>query len=292
MFTPNFNMLRHYGLGFVLRNRLFSGQPFLLPSTSPGCILALRSGFIKRHANSQNSILMKKHLSIMVPAALLVLSVASAADSSSKDSIKQAVKQLGEKSNYAWTTSIEWGGNVAGTVEGRAQKDGPVLLKMERGDQSMEAVLKGEKGAVKTDEGWKTLAEASGEGQENRVRMTARILQNYKAPVAEAEDLISKAKDLKTADGVYSSDLTDEGAKELMRFGRRAGGGPEVKSAKGSVKLWVKDGLLSKYEFSLEGTMNFNGEDRDVSRKHTVEIKDVGTAKVNVPAEAEKKLSS
>jgi hypothetical protein len=37
--------------------------------------------------------------------------------------------------------------------------------------------------------------------------------------------------------------------------------------------------------------MNLNGEDRDVDRTTTVEFKDVGTTKLEVPEAAKKKLS-
>jgi hypothetical protein len=37
--------------------------------------------------------------------------------------------------------------------------------------------------------------------------------------------------------------------------------------------------------------MSFNGNDMDVDRTTTVEIKDVGTTKITVPEEASKKLS-
>src|SRR5439155_13884138 len=91
----------------------------------------------------------------------------------------------------------------------------------------------------------------------------------------------------------YSGDLTEDGAKSLLTFGGRGGGGnaPEISGAKGAVKFWVKDGVLSKYEFKVQGKVSFNGNDRDIDRTTTVEIKDVGTTKVNVPEEAKKKLS-
>jgi hypothetical protein len=57
------------------------------------------------------------------------------------------------------------------------------------------------------------------------------------------------------------------------------------------VKFWIKDGVLSKYEFKVTGKVSFNGNDRDVDRTTTVEIKDVGTTKVEVSDEAKKKLS-
>jgi hypothetical protein len=57
------------------------------------------------------------------------------------------------------------------------------------------------------------------------------------------------------------------------------------------VKFWLKDGALSKYQFNVKGTMSFNGNDREIDRTTTVEIKDVGTTKLTVPEEAKKKLS-
>jgi hypothetical protein len=74
-------------------------------------------------------------------------------------------------------------------------------------------------------------------------------------------------------------------------FGGRGGGnGPEISGASGSLKVWVKDGLVSKYELKIKGTVSFNGNDRDVDRTTAVEIKDIGSTKVEVPEEARKKL--
>ena len=83
---------------------------------------------------------------------------------------------------------------------------------------------------------------------------------------------------------LYSGDMTEEGVKKQFRFG-------EPKNPKGSVKFWVKDGVLTKFETKVEAKMEFNGEEIDASRTTTTEIKDVGATKLNVPAEAKKKLS-
>jgi hypothetical protein len=48
--------------------------------------------------------------------------------------------------------------------------------------------------------------------------------------------------------------------------------------------------LVSKYELKVKGTVTFNGNDRDVDRTTTVEIKNIGSTKVEVPEEARKKL--
>ncbi len=57
------------------------------------------------------------------------------------------------------------------------------------------------------------------------------------------------------------------------------------------MKFWLKEGVLSKYEVKVKGTVSFNGNEFDNDRTTTVEIKDVGSTKVEVPAEARKKLS-
>jgi hypothetical protein len=49
--------------------------------------------------------------------------------------------------------------------------------------------------------------------------------------------------------------------------------------------------VLTKYEFKVSGKMDFNGNEIDLDRTTTTEIKDVGTTKVEVPEGAKKKLS-
>ncbi len=213
----------------------------------------------------------------------------------SKDDVKSAAKQLADKSNYSWKTTVESTGGGGGRgrpgpTEGKTEKDGFTVLAITRGDNTIEAVLKGGKGAVKTQDGWKSLSEAADEGQGNAGRFFARMLQNYKVPAAQAEDLASKAKELKKTDDAYAGELTEEGAKELFTFGRPGGNAPAVSGAKGSVKFWLKDGVLSKYEFRLQGKVNRDGSETDVDRTSTVEIKDVGSTKVEVPEGAKNKL--
>ena len=216
------------------------------------------------------------------------------AESSPRDAVTGAAAKLAHQSNYSWKTTTEFG-NFTGTAEGKSQKDGLVELTMRFGENTTEAFLKDGKGAVKTgDQGWQSLAElANGAGREPGPRQfLLRRLQNFKAPAAEAADLAGKTKEFKRDGETYASELTEAGAKELLAFGgRRGANAPEPKNAKGSVKFWVKDGLLAKYELKLQGTINFNGEDRDLDRTTTVEIKDVGTTKVDVPEPAKKKLS-
>ena len=217
------------------------------------------------------------------------------AESSPSEVITNAAAKLGQQASYSWKTTTAFG-NFTGSGEGKIQKDGLVGLTMTFGDNTTEAFLKGGQGAVKSgDEDWQSLAElAKAAGSEPGPRQfLLRRLQNFKAPAAEASDMAGKTKELKKDGEAYASEFTEAGAKELLTFGgRRSGNAPEPKNAKGSVKFWVKDGLLAKFELKLQGTMSINGEDRDIDRTTTVEFKDVGTTKIDVPEAAKKKLSA
>ena len=223
-----------------------------------------------------------------------------AADPSPKDDVTSAAKKLADQSSYSWKTTVtvpEGGGGRfrPGPSEGKTEKDGFTWFSMTMRDNTTEFVMKGDKAAVKTpDNGWQSKAEATaGSDEPGPAMFLARMLENFKTPAAQAEDHTAKVKEFKKDGDMFSGDLTEDGAKELLTFGRRRGGGegPSVSDAKGSAKFWVKDGVLSKYEINVQGKVTFGGNERDVNRTTTVEIKDVGTTKVSVPEEAAKKLS-
>jgi len=216
-----------------------------------------------------------------------------AANAAPKDDLTAAAKKLADKDNYAWKQTTEnaaGGGRGGGTSEGKTEKDGYLWLSMTMRDNTIEAVKKGDKGALKTPDGWQSLSEITS-GDSGPATFVARRLQSFKAPAGQAEDLAGKVKELKQEGDVYSGELTEEGAKSQLMFGGRGGtNAPEISGAKGSVKFWLKDGLLSKYEIKVQGKVTVNGNDRDVDRITTVEIKDIGSTKVQVPDDAKKKL--
>ncbi len=217
-----------------------------------------------------------------------------AANAAPKDDVTAAAKKLADKDNYAWKQTTEnagGGGFGGGASEGKIEKEGYLWLSMTMRDNTIEAVKKGDKGAIKTADGWQSISEATS-GDPGPGTFIARRVQNFKAPATQAEDLASKVKELKKEGDTYSGDLTDEGAKSQLMFGGRpGGGGPEISGAKGSVKFWIADGLLSKYQVKVQGKVSFNGNDRDIDRTTTIEIKDVGSTKIQVPDDAKKKLS-
>ena len=118
------------------------------------------------------------------------------------------------------------------------------------------------------------------------------MVQNYKVPAVEAASLAGDAKELKPDTNSISGDLTEAATKELLSFRRRENGGdgPTVSNPKGSVKFWLKDGKLVKYQYHIQGTVSFGGNDRGVDRTTTVQIKDVNTTKIDVSLDAKKAL--
>jgi hypothetical protein len=230
---------------------------------------------------------------LLICATILLTGTLPAADS--KDEIAAAAKKLGEQANYSWTTTVvvpEGSRFRPGPTEGKIEKDGFTHLKVSVGDNPTQAVLKGDKAAVSTaDGGWQSLAEL--DSSEGAARFKAMAVRNFKAPAAQAAELATGAKELGKDGEAWAGELTEETAGTLLTFGRRAGAndGPTVSNAKGSVKFWLKDGALVKFEVKVSGKVSFNGNERDVERTMTTEIKDVGATKVEVPEEAKKKLS-
>jgi hypothetical protein len=211
----------------------------------------------------------------------------------SKDDLAAAAKKLADKDNYSWRTTVAVPDDAQfkpGPTEGKTEKDGYTWLSISFMDNEILAVLKGDKGVIKPSDGdWQTLSEmAKAEGFE---RFVAMRLQTFKAPAAQVPQLVSFAKELKKDGDTYSSEMTEDGAKTLLSFRPGSSDAPSASNTKGSMKFWLKDGQLTKYEFVVKGTMNFGGNEMDVDRTSTVIIKDIGATKVTVPEAAKKKLS-
>ena len=228
--------------------------------------------------------------------AIVCMSSVSMADA--LGDVGSAIQKLNDASNYSWKQTSEnagGGGFGAGTQEGKTEKDGYTTLNLTFGDNNVQVVMKGKKGVVKTDDGWKTgeeMADEQGPG-----RFMAMMVQNFKTPGQMLADNSGKIEEFKQADGAYVAEVSGKDANDLLMggFGGRRGRGgnaqpPDISNAKVVVKLWVKDGVISKSEIHATGTISFNGNDRDIDRTTTTEFSDVGSTKIEVPEDAKKKL--
>jgi len=234
-------------------------------------------------------------LPLLLGALTLLAAPLFAADATPKDEVTAAAKALADQPNYTWRTTVEVPEDAQfrpGPTDGKTEKDGHTQLTVSFGGNETKIITKGDKAALTNQDGdWQSAAEL--ENEQGPGRFMAMMARGVQVPAEQAKEIAGQAKELKRDGDVIAGDLTEEGAKSLMRFRRRGAGGdgPTISGAKGSVKFWVKDGTLTKYEFKVTGTMDFNGNEFDMDRKTTVEIKDVGTTKVEVPEAAKKKLT-
>ena len=208
-----------------------------------------------------------------------------AADSTPKDNVTAAAKKLGEQTGYSWKQTVvvpESAQFKPGPSEGKFEKSGVTYFTLSFGDDTTQIYLKGDKSAIHgPDGGWQSAKDL--ENDEGPGRFLSAITKSFKAPSVQAADLAAAAKELKQDGDVIASELTEAGAKSQFRFGN-------VTNPKGSVKFWIKDGQLTKYQYKLTGKADFNGNEFDVDRDTTLEINNVGTTKIEVPAEAKRKL--
>src|SRR5258708_26738713 len=101
------------------------------------------------------------------------------------DDVKAAAKKLADHANYSWRTTVvvpEGSRFKPGPTEGKTEKDGYTFLSMTMNDNTIEAVLKGDKGAARMEEGWQSLTEMAADSQPGPGTFMARPRNNYKTP--------------------------------------------------------------------------------------------------------------
>lgn len=200
--------------------------------------------------------------------------------------VSAALSKLEAAANYSWAVSVQIPNSqfTPAPVTGSAEKDGySVVASQDFNGDPVQVVFKGEKIAVKSQDGWQDIGSADG-----GTAMMGGILVNRGTPAAEAERLLKDAGDLSAGtNGVISGDLTPAGATDMMTFPARNGNKPPPpKDSKGSVKFWLNaDGTLAKFESHLDGQVAFGpGQDpQDFEIIRTVEIHDAGSTKVVIP---------
>lgn len=223
---------------------------------------------------------------------LTVSSVLLAADSTPKAEITSAAQQLAAQDNYSWraTTVVPEGTRFRpGPIDGKTQKEGFTHIKWSISDNEVEIVQHAGKAAFLNQDGlWQLADDSAADGPGRWMSMFAR---NMPIPAKQVIELVGDTRELAKDGEVYSGELTEDGAKALLSF-RRGGEGPSVSNARGSVKFWIKEGTLTQYEYKVQGQMDWNGNDVDIDRNTTVEIKDVGSTKVEVAEKAKVILGS
>lgn len=216
------------------------------------------------------------------------------ADTNIVSSVNAAISKLNTAPNYSWTVNVQIPNApfTPAPVNGVAEKDGYAVVTQDFNGNTMQAVFKGGQIAIKGEDGWVSIADA-----DDQTAMMGGFLVGPGTPIAEANKILRDAGDLSTdTNGVIGGNFTDAGATDQMTFPSRNGNTPPPpKDAKGSLQFWLNpDDSLARYETHLTAKIAFGPDQdpQDFEVTRTVEIHDVGTTKVNVPADALKVLEA
>jgi hypothetical protein len=233
--------------------------------------------------------------------AATVLASAVIVHADAKDDLKAAADKLAAAPSYSFTTDTENAngqGFGTGKSTGKVEKDGYTFLTTP-GFQGGETqiLIKGDKVAIKLQDTWQTpdemAAAMGGGGGGGGFNFGAMIANRLKDPIGQAAKNIDKIQNLTLADGVYTGDLSGDDASAAMAGGfGRGGQAPQFTNPKISYKFWITDGVISKAEVHTTGSMDRGGNPVDIDRTATTEITDVGTTKVDAPAEAVAKIEA
>jgi len=243
---------------------------------------------------------MKNALLCALAAACTAISSAAAAEDPREELIA-AIKKLGDAPNFTYTvtgssSSNRRTRNTHRTSEFQIEKPDLAYMALRYSNFTNVVVIKGTAGVIKTEDGWKTLADAESRvlspGDARRQsRVAARGFLDDRGKViqlavtAAIEKQARALKNLKFVDDAFIGELPPE------EFGGRTfGPGTGVvmpTKAQGTVKYWLKQGVLWKTETDTETEY---GEDDHVSSLTNIEYKNVGTTKIKIPDEAQKLL--
>jgi hypothetical protein len=216
-----------------------------------------------------------------------------------EDVFQAAIAKLTNAPNYSWesTTDISGAPMRLSPTTGKTEKGGFTVIRTEAFDQEIEVVKRGTNGVVKTGDDWKKGGELpqpnfGGGGAPDMSAMLGRRLLAVKAPGEEAGYILQHLKPLKKESDGVSGEFTEEGVKSFLRESRRGRNFAEPKSAKGSVRFWIKDGTITKGQIDVASEVETPGGSMSMAVKTTTEIKEIGTTKVVVPEDAAKKLAN
>jgi hypothetical protein len=228
----------------------------------------------------------------------VLLGCSTIAHAEPKDDIAAAIQKVLDAGNYSWSSSIGAGAQI-----GKTQKDGFTTVSIPVGANSFEFVIKGDKAAIKTADGWKMASDIlsapdpSG-GPPSSDRFLAIKALAFKAPIAQAQSWIYQFQNVQKGDDAYSADLSADAVKQILGPRAKAAqngdnsknSDPEIKDGKASVKFWITDGSVAKMAVHLTATMAINNQDRNIDVTITTVVKDVGSTTVDVPDDVKSKF--
>lgn len=222
--------------------------------------------------------------------ALAVFCLCGVALGDANQDLVAAATKLTDAGNYSWrSVTNDTSGNGSTLItDGKTDKSGYTTVNLNSGDYYVRLIIKGESGAINTGDGWKTADDLT----DNRraARFLSFTVRGFKSPAVLAQEAASHVKELRAEEDAFVADVTGNEAAQLLSPMANLRGGREMSNAKATVRFWVRDGVLSKYQVHATYTVSRNGNDTDIDRTTTVDFTDIGSATVEVPEDVKRKL--
>jgi len=237
------------------------------------------------------------------------------------DDVAVAAQRLADAPNYTWTSAETTARGpmpngqtmeTSKTVAGQTEKDGFTVTKstMKAGNTLVEdTIYWGTQMAYLRNGSWKTAEElqaaaggrsgvtvvGTGVGGSGRGIGTMTIASQNDQPRGAGRpaqmvlSILAQVKNVAASGDAFVAEMSRDYIARAMPLNGRNGPLVVSQGATASAKFWLKDGVLAKYQIKIKAAFE-NGDAPPAERTTTVEIKNVGSTVVAVPAEAKAKF--
>ena len=209
-------------------------------------------------------------------AAMVSLATVASAQADPKSDVATAIMNLASSSNYSWSRSIPRAGEIE---QGKTRRDGLVYLRQGSNRFTYEEYFQGNKFVENFGHGWKGLT-----GPIAQFRLAQ--LKEYNTPAAQAQELADQTTSFQKTNEGYTGTLSEQIATHYLNLDR--GKGIQVSGASGSVTFAITNGVLSRLDYHVLAIAGAHGVVRNVDRIMKIQIKDVGTTQIELPADVQK----
>ena len=196
--------------------------------------------------------------------------------------------------NYSWTETLSdslAASKLTIQTRGKVDPGGFTSVSMDLGSRTIQGYRYENKAYVScAQRNWRS--EPLLRNDETPGEFMARLVRGVIPPAIELDLILKNGDKLKKDGELLSGDLPpgltikflDQGTRRPAKIKRKDPTGT------GSVKIWTKDGAVTRYEIKLRGKVDIDDKETDIDRTRTIEITDVGTTTVTVPDQARKKF--
>lgn len=223
-------------------------------------------------------------------ASCLLIAAPSHADDTAKQRLLGAIAALKQQDSYRWSSKLEVPEESRfrpGPTTGTTERNGLTHVTTSFGPRTSHVVIDGTKAAVTDRDGrWETLSLLD-EGYRS-AGFAASLARGVQLPAAEARQLVAAIGSLTDTGDALAGILSVDAVQDRLISRRREE--DVIRDLKGTARFWITDGVLRKYVIRVEGNRVDGNDLRHLWRQITVEIEDIGTAKIDLPRGAAEAL--